>query len=152
MTIHLIRHASAGRRSFSGDDLGRPLDDYGREQAELIGTTLAGTGVDIVLSSRATRCMQTVGPLAAACGLEVEPHGALLEGGSTSRALELIRSLEGQTAVLCSHGDIIPETIRALEVGGTVIDADRSFAKGTAWTLTFANGRIDTAACTRFEP
>lgn len=151
MTIHLIRHASAGRRGFDGSDLSRQLDDYGQRQAELIRAALSPTGIDIVLSSRAKRCWQTVGPLAAACGLDVEEHPALLEGSSTSRALALIRSLEGQTAVLCSHGDIIPETIRALEVGGTIIDPNRSFAKGSGWTLTFEDGRISTATCTRYQ-
>lgn len=123
----------------------RPLDDYGRRQADALVGILADRSISRVLSSEALRCQQTIAPLAAALHLDVEVVPVLFEGSSTSRVLELIRSLGDANVVLCSHGDIIPDTIRALEVGGTLIHGDRRCAKGSVWELATGDGLIDTA-------
>ena len=50
--LHLVRHADAGNRmAWSGDDFQRPLDDFGRMQAEAIGAALAGRPIERILSS-----------------------------------------------------------------------------------------------------
>jgi len=146
MTLYLIRHASAHpRRVHDADDASRVLDDYGTGQARQLAQTLGASGISRLLSSRATRCLQTVGPLAHATGLAIEEHDVLFEGSSTSRVLELIRSFDDANVVLCSHGDIIPDVIRALEVGGTIVHGSRRCAKGSIWQLEMLDGRIDTA-------
>jgi len=146
MTLYLIRHASAHHRQVHDpDDASRALDDYGAGQARQLAITLGDAGVNRVLSSRAVRCLQTVGPLAHAAGIDVEEHTDLFEGSSTSRVLELIRSFEDTTVAFCSHGDIIPDVIRAFEVGGTIVQGQRRCAKGSIWQLDFRHGRVDTA-------
>lgn len=146
MTLYLIRHASAHhRRVHDLDDAVRTLDDYGTGQARQLAQTLGDVGISRLLSSRATRCLQTVGPLAHATGLPIEEHDVLFEGSSTSRVLELIRSFADTNVALCSHGDIIPDVIRALEVGGTIVHGQRRCAKGSIWQLELRDERIDTA-------
>lgn len=153
VTIFLIRHATAGRRGFDQDDLERPLDEYGREQANALVGLLQHRQITEIHSSRAARCMQTVAPLGHAIGVPVDPEPSMLEGSSQARVLEFIRSLETRDVVLCSHGDIIPDAIRALEVGGTRIEGERSCAKGSIWELEAnADGMIMTASYTPVEP
>ena len=105
MTLHLVRHAAAGDRSrfAGGDDLERPLDERGHEQAAALVPFFAERPVRAVWSSLATRCSQTVGPLAAAHGLEVELRRELTEGARPNDLLELMREqalIEGDI-VMC---------------------------------------------------
>ena len=99
----LVRHASAGsRHHWAGDDSLRPLDDRGRRQAEEIAAALSPLDVRRVVSSPYVRCVQTVEPLAAELGLEVELDERLAEGeGSAAAPL-----LEEHGVVACTHGDI----------------------------------------------
>jgi 8-oxo-dGTP diphosphatase len=104
----LLRHASAGDRyGWSGDDRLRPLDEKGRRQAEKIAKVLGTEDVRRVVSSPLVRCVQTVEPLAAALGLDVELDDRLAEGaGGSARAL-----LEEDGVVACTHGDVIYELL-----------------------------------------
>ena len=104
----LVRHGSAGDRyEWAGDDRHRPLDKKGRRQAEKIAEALAQEDVRRVVSSPAVRCVQTVEPLAAAFGLEVELDDRLAEGGGGSA-----RALVDETGVVaCTHGDVIYELL-----------------------------------------
>jgi broad specificity phosphatase PhoE len=100
----LLRHASAGHRhDWAGDDLHRPLDKKGHRQAEELAAVLGTEDVRRVVSSPYARCVQTVEPLAAALGLEVELDDRLAEGaGFSAQAL-----LEEDGVVACTHGDVI---------------------------------------------
>jgi 8-oxo-dGTP diphosphatase len=104
----LLRHASAGDRDhWAGDDQHRPLDEKGRRQAEKIAEAFASEDIRRVVSSPYVRCIQTVEPLAAALGLEVELDDRLAEGGDGS-AQELI---DEAGVVACTHGDVIYELL-----------------------------------------
>jgi 8-oxo-dGTP diphosphatase len=104
----LLRHASAGDRDhWAGDDFHRPLDEKGRRQAEKLAEELGAGDVRRVVSSPYARCVQTVEPLAAALGLEVELDDRLAEGGDGS-AREL---LEEPGVVACTHGDVIHDLL-----------------------------------------
>jgi phosphohistidine phosphatase SixA len=104
----LVRHASAGKRGeWSDDDRLRPLDERGRRQAEGLAAALAEYDVERILSSPYPRCVQTVEPLASARQVELEQRTELAEGASPEDALSLVSELEGTTAVLCTHGDVI---------------------------------------------
>ncbi len=134
VAIYFIRHATAGlRQGFLGDDLARPLDDFGRRQAEQIAIDLADEPITKVLSSSAERCISTVAPLALAMGLEVEVNEALTEGSPRGAAAALITSLGTTTAALCSHGDVIPATIQELMRDGMRITGARHCEKGSIW-------------------
>lgn len=136
MTLYVVRHASAGKRSrFVGEDLDRPLDDVGAAQAEALAAALGAAPIGAVLSSAALRCRQTVEPLAARLGLGVQIEPSLTEGADPAIALEILRSAPG-TVVACSHGDIIPELIRLLtRREGMPLEGKRGGAKGSVWRL-----------------
>ncbi len=139
MTLFLVRHASAGTRGSLGahNDLDRTLDPLGRDQAAHIVELLGERGVEQIYTSGAIRCVETVEPLAASLGVNVEVHEALMEGQSATMAVHLARTLatEGTTAVFSSHGDIIPDMIQALAREGTIIIGPRAWAKGSTWEI-----------------
>ena len=107
MIVYLVRHARAGHReSWAGDDDRlRPLDERGERQAEGLVAQLAERDFSRILSSPYIRCVQSVEPLAAARGLDVEAVDELAEGAGEAAALELFRSLDAP-AVACVHGDL----------------------------------------------
>jgi 8-oxo-dGTP diphosphatase len=105
----LVRHAKAGKRKeWEGDDRLRPLDDKGWRQAEGLVETLSEYPVTRLASSGATRCVQTLEPLAEALGLEIERRRELEEGATRERSLGLMSEL-GDGAVLSTHGDILED-------------------------------------------
>ena len=114
MAVFLVRHAAAGDRfDWDGPDRLRPLTARGGRQAQGLVGALEGQAVERILTSPFTRCVATVEPLGAARGVAVEAVDELAEGRSPL-AIELAESLIGVDAVLCSHGDVIPEIVWAL--------------------------------------
>jgi len=80
-------------------------------------------------------------------GIDVEAHPALLEGQTATMAVHLARELatDDTTAVLSSHGDIIPDMIQTLAREGVVIVGPRAWAKGSTWELRTRGGDITEA-------
>jgi phosphohistidine phosphatase SixA len=135
VSIYLVRHAKAGSRSdWAGDDLVRPLSTNGRKQAAAIAERLAKRSPSAMYSSPFLRCRQTLEPLASALDLDIANDDRLAEAGTFEGALELLTEVP-DGAVLCSHGDVIPETIAALQRRGCAIDSHPDWRKGTVWTL-----------------
>lgn len=148
LTLYLIRHGSAGeRRAWTGDDLWRPLSSRGRKQAAAICAELRNQPVAGIFSSMASRCVETVEPLAAAKGLEVEISAALGEGAAISAAagLAMASAGSGGDTVLCSHGDVIPSLLATLQSAGMDLYR-RACQKGSIWQLEVRDGAI-IAAC-----
>ena len=143
MKLHLVRHASAGRRSPGVADLDRPLDDSGRAQAATLSELLSPGQPMQVLSSPALRCRQTIEPLATALDLRIDVSDDLAEGQSERHAVAMLHRLvtAGVSAVLCTHADIIPRVLDALAVEGVTL-AGTGCAKASVWTLTVSDGRI----------
>jgi len=144
MRLFLIRHAHAGDRTASARDKFRPLTPKGHRRAEELATVLEGQGVARVLSSPATRCWQTVAPLAKALGLEVEEVDELWEGSSLDDVFALFDALGAEAVAACSHGDIIPEVVDFLARSGVPVTG-RGCEKGSIWVLDH-DGRQWTAA------
>lgn len=127
----LLRHASAGKRGeWDGDDTLRPLDEEGHRQAAGLVETLAELRVERIISSPHLRCVQTVQPLAAALGLEIETSAALTEGANAGDTLALVNT--GGGAVLCTHGDVIEN----------LLGPKRECKKGAFWELDVADGSL----------
>lgn len=144
MSILLVRHAKAGRRAdWIGPDHLRPLSEKGRRQADGLIGLLAGRPVTRVLSSPSVRCVETVEPLAAVLGLAVETTSALAEGVATAKPMALVRGSAAPTTVLCTHGDVIPAVLDALEVEDRLyLPPGYAVAKGSTWELEEDGGRV----------
>jgi 8-oxo-dGTP diphosphatase len=123
MSVLLLRHATAGKSSSAPDDHLRPLDERGRRQADELANALAPYDVQRIVTSPYIRCRQTVEPLAAALALPVEERPELAEGSSAEDVLRLVGTLDGETAVLCTHGDVVFELL------------GEESKKGSTWVL-----------------
>ncbi|MET0927895.1 MAG: phosphoglycerate mutase family protein [Aeromicrobium sp.] len=97
-----------------GAELSPPLTDLGREQAAHAADALADRGVVRLLSSPATRAIETAEIIAARLGLSVEIEPLLLEKGLEENYTNVLvrvqqildRDLPEHTVVV-SHGDTI---------------------------------------------
>ena len=140
--IYLVRHAKAGeRRVWDGNDEARPLSKHGWRQSEAIGKRLASKGATSLYSSPYLRCMQTLEPLAERLGLEVQPDERLCEAAPFEPVLDLLGEVS-TGAVLCSHGDIIPDTIQALARRGMEVQTSPDWRKASIWVLKRKGNRI----------
>lgn len=138
MAVLLVRHAVAENRfRWAGDDDHRPLTDRGRAQAQALVEQLSPMAPTDVSSSPSLRCVDTVAPLAAAAGVALRRADALAEGNGGAAA-DLVRSLLAApgTAVLCTHGDVVPEVLDALGV-----DWGGRCQKGSTWVLDDGGAR-----------
>ena len=131
MALHVVRHAEAG----PAPDEERPLTETGRRRAEHIAEQLAGCGATRVLTSRYTRCVETVAPLAERLGLELEHHDALSEEADVEQAWALLESLAATDAVLCSHGNILSPLLDRVLRRGADVHGEWSCRKGSIWRL-----------------
>ncbi|MFP4149995.1 MAG: SixA phosphatase family protein [Nitriliruptoraceae bacterium] len=115
MTLLLVRHADAGdRAAWTGDDLARPLSASGRAQSLALAELLATRPLTRLLSGPAKRCVDTVAPLAAATGLEIEVDLRLDEGAAFEDLDALLTDIGTEEALLCSHADVIGAALTAL--------------------------------------
>ena len=141
--VHLVRHGHAGtRHGWSGPDEERPLTDRGFEEARAIVGHLLEHPVTRIDSSTYVRCEQTVRGLADALDLEVRDEPALTEGAPPEDALTFIAGLGGQSAVLCSHGDIVSGVIGELAADGVPLAGDLEWKKGSIWELDIEGDRV----------
>ncbi|MEY2421416.1 MAG: 8-oxo-dGTP diphosphatase [Acidimicrobiaceae bacterium] len=138
MTVFLVRHADAkSRANWPESDETRPLTRKGASQAEGLLDLLADHSIRRVLSSPAVRCVQTVAPLANKLGLEIVETDVLLEGADAAKTFELLRrsARDKGDAVLCTHGDLVPELLRLGSRAGMSVDDTPRWAKGSTWAI-----------------
>lgn len=140
--LYVVRHAKAGDRSaWVGDDRDRPLSGKGHAQADALAERLATLACGTVVASPYLRCVQTVAPLAERLGTAVTTDERLAEGRGFDGALELLATLPAG-AVLCSHGDVIPDTMGALQRRGCRFVGAPDWRKGSVWVLTRVDGVV----------
>lgn len=133
--LYLVRHAKAGSRSeWVGDDHLRPLSSKGRLQSESLADRLAPLATGELVSSPYLRCVETLQPLAARLESAVRSDERLAEDTGYVGALALLAELP-DGSVLCSHGDVIPETIGALQRRGTAVLTEPDWRKASVWVL-----------------
>lgn len=119
-SLVVLRHAKAvSPSSWDGPDASRPLTERGDRQAVTGVGGLRAWGPLKIVSSTATRCLATVAPLAAATGLRVreEPgisQDAFEQGDSSVREVIAKRVRRAKTAVICSHGPVLPQLLREI--------------------------------------
>ena len=118
--IIVLRHAKAiDPSSFKGADVNRPLSERGTRQADSIVGALRSWNPRRLVASTSVRCQQTMAPLAAAVKRDVKLVEAISQHAFHDDS-EAVRSLIGKrvrsrkTAVICSHGPVIPELVREI--------------------------------------
>jgi 8-oxo-dGTP diphosphatase len=135
MPLLLVRHGHAGRRStYKGDDQTRPLSKRGAEQALALVPLLSGFRPQRILSSPYVRCYGTVRPTAEALGLPVESIDELAEGHGAD-AIPLLERMVGESAVLCTHGDVATDVLASLVVDHTQPRHPTRLQKGEVWVI-----------------
>jgi 8-oxo-dGTP diphosphatase len=151
MPLLLVRHGHAGRRSaYQGDDRVRPLSQRGRAQAQSLVPLLSDYRPQRVLSSPFVRCFETVRPAAEALGLAVESIDELAEGHG-AEALRLMERMEGESAVLCTHGDVATEVLDSLAGERTSKEKQSMrLQKGDVWVIQSTGSSL--AIVTRLRP
>jgi len=148
VSIFVVRHAKASsRREWVGDDRLRPLTTSGRRQAAMLAERLRDETVTGLWSSPYLRCTETLAPLGRRLDRPVVDEPRLAEGAAFESTLELLREV-GDGAVLCSHGDVIPDLVQALVRRGTVLRTPPDWRKASVWVLDApdADGAVATAA------
>jgi exopolyphosphatase/guanosine-5'-triphosphate,3'-diphosphate pyrophosphatase len=138
--LYLVRHAKAYSRSswIEADEL-RPLTPAGMLQAGAIATALEGESPARLISSPATRCHRTLDLLARSLGRRIELDPRLAEGADCEELLHLVDELRGERAVLCGHGDWIPELVARL--APTHVDSGPiPCQKGSLWRIELGAG------------
>lgn len=118
--IIALRHAKAvAGDDWGGPDATRPLQARGSAQAQSIAPAIAAYRPGRLLSSTAVRCLSTSAPLARFTGLDVSPVEALSQD-AWERSAENVRRIvrarldDRVSAVLCSHGPVLPQILRAV--------------------------------------
>lgn len=140
MRLYLIRHAHAGQRLPGGRDRYRPLSPEGHERAATLAELFAGVGIDRLVASPATRCLQTLGPLSRSCGAPIDEDPTLFEGSDTAQTLADLASWDlDRVVVACSHGDVIPAILDQLGGLGVPL-AGRGCELGSIWVLERSGG------------
>ncbi len=136
--LYVVRHADAGPRGHGAEpDEDRQLSDRGWRQAEGLGTELATRPITRLVASPFVRCVQTLEPLGKLLDLPVERDPRLAEGTGASGALAVAAEVRGTGAVLCSHGDVIPDLLEHLLVTGTKLKDELRWQKASAWELSW---------------
>lgn len=163
----VVPHADAGDRTkWTSDQDLRPLTDVGRTQA----ATLAGAvgRVDAIVSSPARRCVETVEPIAAASGVEIELNddlreltyvteharwddwkpdpqwrAQLLAAAGLGRVLRTLARIEetvgsGGRVAVSAHGDLVP-LFALLAAGHFRVSAPDPAARGGCYEIDPTN-------------
>jgi len=155
--VLLVRHAKAGSRSsWSGEDLLRPLDRTGQEQAAGLRRALPWFGPRRVLSADPLRCVQTVQGLAADLGVPVEVEPAFSEEAyakDPERTLDRLRAAargDEPVVLVCSQGGAIPHLVGALAAEHQVrlehlvrlAEPRLPARKASIWALSFLDSAL----------
>ncbi len=113
-----LRHGKATPpHTWDSPDATRPLTERGVRQAANDAPIIQSWRPRRIITSPAVRCVATVAPLAASTGIvpKQEPgisQDAHERGDGTVREVVGKRVRARKTAVLCSHGPVLPEILR----------------------------------------
>ncbi|MGV8886318.1 MAG: NUDIX hydrolase [Microbacteriaceae bacterium] len=115
--IIALRHGKAVTPStWDGPDATRPLLQRGSDQALSVAPAIAAFAPRKLISSTAARCVATIQPLSGYTGLAVSEtakisQDAYEDGDSAVASVVHKRLAKRRSAVLCSHGPVLPDII-----------------------------------------
>lgn len=118
--IIALRHGKAvAHEDWDGPDAARPLQSRGVAQSVSVAPAIAAFRPRKLVSSPAVRCMTTIGPLARLVGLDVSPKEAISQDSWEHDAVDVRRVVRKriearESAVLCSHGPVLPQIVDAI--------------------------------------
>jgi 8-oxo-(d)GTP phosphatase len=118
--IIALRHGKAmAHHEWAGSDATRPLVERGLAQAVSVAPGIAAYRPRKLVTSTAIRCVTTIEPTARLTGLDVRQTALISQDayeGGTSGVEEVVgrRLRKAKTAVLCSHGPVLPEILGAI--------------------------------------
>ncbi len=141
MQVTIVRHTRAiSKRTWSGSDRDRPLDEVGEAHAVGLIDTLAVTPIRRLLSSPALRCVQTLEPLAQRTGLTIEIAELLASDSDARTVLARLDRDVLANAVLCTHGEVMRPLLRQMRRRNVAIDGEAGargwlLRKGVVWHL-----------------
>jgi len=142
-TIYLTRHSPAGEASdWRGKDRKRPLDKRGRKQSIRLAAGLDGHPITRIVSSEAQRCIQTVRPLSFSILLPIQTDKRLGVDSKAKKVFSLIAELDGESAVLSTHREVIEQVIIDLAADGIDLEGPQKWAKGSIWVLEASKGQV----------
>ncbi len=124
----LLRHGKAvAHEDWDGPDAQRPLHRRGEQQALGVTPALQAFRPKKLITSDAVRCADTLQPLADAMGKKLKKTAAISQdayerGDAQVREVVRKRLQKRASAVLCSHGPVLPEIVRCIarEAGSPV--------------------------------
>jgi phosphohistidine phosphatase SixA/8-oxo-dGTP pyrophosphatase MutT (NUDIX family) len=141
--IYLVRHAHSGVKSqWKGKDRKRPLDRRGRKQAIDLAVRFRAHPVSRIFSSDFQRCVQTAKPLENAIRMPAILDKRLQIGGDADGFLDMIGEIQGESAVMVTHGEIIEPVLKTLRKGGAELDGPKGPKKGSVWVLEAREGAV----------
>ncbi|WP_420120584.1 MSMEG_4193 family putative phosphomutase [Nakamurella sp.] len=143
VTVLLVRHGrstSNAAGTLAGRTPGVDLDDHGRTQAAALAGRLSGIPIHRLVCSPMDRCRQTVAPLAAALGLEVETDDRLLEvdyGSWSGRELKALLH-EPLWRVVQAHPSaaVFPDGEGLAEMSARAVDGIRAIRRAATADTT----------------
>jgi phosphohistidine phosphatase SixA len=122
-TLVLVRHAE---KSEADDGQDPELSGAGKERAKELARLLAHSGATRLIATEYRRTRETLAPLAAATGLEVEVRSA---PDVETLASEITSAEPGSVTVVCGHSNTLPALAQRLGVPLTgVTDGPRGAA------------------------
>ncbi|MGH3496842.1 MAG: histidine phosphatase family protein, partial [Nocardioidaceae bacterium] len=114
----ILRHAAAEpRRQWPGPDATRPLTKAGRLSAEQLVPALGAYGIKRIVSSDASRCIETVEPYANERDRPIVLAPELSEDKATRSAVTALAESwreRHRRVVLCTHRPVLPWVFDAL--------------------------------------
>jgi 2,3-bisphosphoglycerate-dependent phosphoglycerate mutase len=119
-TVVVVRHAE--KAADQGSD--PHLTEAGRARAELLADLLEVQPIGGLYSSEYHRTRETLVPLSQRRGVGIVTIGAR-ETAATLTAERLLTDHAGQTVVIASHSNLVPEIVEAL-TGESVAEIDES--------------------------
>ena len=141
--IDFVRHARAVRRpQWNDKDRKRPLDRRGRNQAIDLAVRFKAHPVSRILSSDSQRCVQTAKPLVNAIRMPDVLDRRLRAGAGTDAVIELFQQLQGESAVVVTHGEVIGPVMERLAKDGVDLAGPMEWKKGSVWVLEARKGQV----------
>lgn len=133
VTVVLVRHGRSTSNvagTLAGRTPGVELDEQGREQAASLARRLKDVRIDRLVCSPLERCRQTLAPLAAELGLDVEVDERLLEvdyGAWSGRSLkELVHEPLWRVVQAHPSAAVFPDGEGLADMSARAVEAIRS--------------------------